>query len=131
MKSMQQQRKASGDIFAASLIILIGSVLLLNNFKILPWSIWSELWHFWPVILILAGLQMLTGKSSIAESLVNLIGIILLIFVILLAIASVNRNFDNWMKQEFPQWPRMYKRFDNFNSQDFNSNMFDSGNFSI
>jgi hypothetical protein len=128
---MEQERKRSGDFFGAAIIILIGLVLLLNNFGVLPWSVWTQLWRFWPVLLIVAGIQMLGGNSSLVESLVSIVGIVILIIVILLAIASVDRKFDNWMKSQFPQWPRMYNRFENFNTQELGPNTFDSDNFSI
>jgi lysylphosphatidylglycerol synthetase-like protein (DUF2156 family) len=126
-----QERRKSGSSFGAIIIILIGIILLLNNFAILPWSIWNKLWHFWPVILIIAGLEMLDGDSSFAKNLISLIGIIILIFVILLAIASVDKGFELWIRKQFPYWPKIYKRFENFKTRDPSPFIFDSENFSI
>jgi hypothetical protein len=45
------------------ILISAGVLLLLNQMGRLPWSVWGTLWRFWPVILILAGLEVLVGVS--------------------------------------------------------------------
>ena len=45
------------------ILIAIGVLLLLNQMGRLPWSVWGSLWRFWPVILILIGLEILVGTS--------------------------------------------------------------------
>ncbi|MCL0082632.1 cell wall-active antibiotics response protein [Dehalococcoidia bacterium] len=41
------------------ILVLLGVVLLLQNFNILPWGLWAMLWRFWPVILIIIGLNII------------------------------------------------------------------------
>ena len=41
------------------ILVLLGVVLLLQNFNILPWGLWAMLWRFWPVILIISGLNII------------------------------------------------------------------------
>jgi hypothetical protein len=56
------------------ILIAAGILLLLNQTGRLPWSIWGTLWRFWPVILILVGLEVLIGASrSIAWYIVGLV----------------------------------------------------------
>jgi len=45
------------------ILILVGVLLLLNNFGLLPWSIWGALIHFWPLILVLLGLEIILGRA--------------------------------------------------------------------
>ncbi len=48
-------------------LILLGAgvLLLLNNFQIVPWSIWRDLWPFWPLLLVLLGLEaFVTGRVA-------------------------------------------------------------------
>ena|SRR3989344_439098 len=53
-----------GKSFAASIVLIfLGTIFLLNNFGILPWDIWEGLWKFWPVILILVGLEFVLGRQ--------------------------------------------------------------------
>lgn len=69
---------------APFLLIILGAIFLLNNFGVLPWSIWTNLWKFWPVILILIGIEYLIGQSV---SLRTTIILILLIFLIPVIVA--------------------------------------------
>ena len=47
------------------IIILIGLILLANNFGILPWSIWYHLIRLWPIILIAIGLDLILKGISL------------------------------------------------------------------
>jgi len=48
------------------IFILLGLILLANNFQILPWGVWYELLRFWPVILIAIGADLIFRKSSLS-----------------------------------------------------------------
>ncbi|OGY26367.1 MAG: hypothetical protein A2Z24_01120 [Candidatus Woykebacteria bacterium RBG_16_44_10] len=69
---------------APFLLIALGVIFLLNNFGVLPWSIWTNLWKFWPVILILIGVEYLIGQSI---SLKTTVLLLLLIFLIPIIVA--------------------------------------------
>ncbi|MCL0038665.1 DUF5668 domain-containing protein [Dehalococcoidia bacterium] len=46
------------------ILVFVGVVLLLQNFNILPWGLWAMLWRFWPVILIIIGLNIVVGRHK-------------------------------------------------------------------
>jgi hypothetical protein len=48
------------------LILLgVGVLLLLNNLQLAPWSIWSDLWPYWPVLFVLLGIEaVVTGRVA-------------------------------------------------------------------
>ncbi len=48
------------------IIILLGVILLANNFQILPWGVWYELFRLWPVLLIAIGIDLIFRKSSLS-----------------------------------------------------------------
>src|SRR5215210_2097893 len=50
------------------LLILAGSVFLLNNLGILPWNVWGDVWRLWPLIPIAIGLDIIVGRRSPALS---------------------------------------------------------------
>ena len=54
------------SIFWGIIIILLGLILLVNNFQILPWRVWVELLRFWPIILIAIGVDLIFRKSSLS-----------------------------------------------------------------
>ena len=65
------------------ILIVLGSVFLLNNLGILPWDVWLSLWKFWPVIWILIGIELLLGKNASVRTLVILAGLIFLVPILL------------------------------------------------
>lgn len=66
------------DAVWALTFITVGSLLLLNNFNLLPPLLWSQIWRLWPVLLILMGFQAILGKSKLAEFAIFIIGLCLL-----------------------------------------------------
>ena len=66
-----------------AILITLGIVFLLNNFEILPWDIWLSLWKFWPVVLILVGVEILLGKNASIKTFVILGGLIFLVPIFL------------------------------------------------
>ncbi len=64
---MGEERKMNRrGFFKGSIIILLGLILLANNFQILPWGVWYELVRLWPVILIAVGTHLIFRKSSLS-----------------------------------------------------------------
>ncbi|MCC7368558.1 MAG: hypothetical protein IT306_09055 [Chloroflexi bacterium] len=61
-----EQRRSGRRHLVGPLVLLgAGIVLLLNNLQILPWSVWRDIWQYWPVLLILLGLEALaTGRVA-------------------------------------------------------------------
>ena len=48
------------------IFILLGLILLANNFQILPWGVWYELLRFWPVMLIAIGIHLIFRKNTLS-----------------------------------------------------------------
>jgi hypothetical protein len=45
------------------ILILLGVTFLANNLGLISWDVWNGIWKFWPVSLILLGLQILLKKT--------------------------------------------------------------------
>ena len=58
------------------LLILAGTVFLLNNLGVLPWNVWGDVWRLWPLIPIAIGLDIIVGRRSPALSLFVVLGVI-------------------------------------------------------
>jgi len=54
------------SFFKGLIVILLGLILLANNFQILPWGVWYELMRLWPVILIAVGTHLIFRKTSLS-----------------------------------------------------------------
>jgi hypothetical protein len=62
-----------------AILITLGIIFLLNNFGVLPWDIWTNIWKFWPVILILVGIEALIGQNISIRTLFILLALVFLI----------------------------------------------------
>lgn len=67
------RRAHRGPHIGGFVILFVGIVFLLNNLGLLPWVVWDQLWRFWPVIIILIGLQMLLGRSFASRIIITLL----------------------------------------------------------
>ena len=98
----------------ALILIILGAVFLLNNFGILSWGVWDTLWRFWPVLLVIWGLQLLFGAWWLGELITGIITLVILITVLLISVASTNTQLDNYMKDHFRWWKQRLKAIGNF-----------------
>lgn len=53
----------SKKIFWGIILLFLGTLLLLENFNIIEFA-WSQIWRFWPVILILIGINIISAKTN-------------------------------------------------------------------
>ncbi len=81
-------RRGHSSHSGALLLIFIGALFLLNNLGLLSWNIWNELWKFWPVVIILLGVQMLLGKSRGAGNLITLLTLFVLAGILAYVLVS-------------------------------------------
>ena len=77
-KKHPEERISTAGIF----LVFFGVIFLLQSFKILSWDLWVTLGRFWPVLLIIGGLNVLLKRYS--DWLVSL-----LIIAILLACLGI------------------------------------------
>lgn len=68
----------ANKIFNGLTFLLIGTILLANTLEILDWSVWSNLFNLWPLLVISLGLSLIfRGKSlSFMGPLIIFLGII-------------------------------------------------------
>lgn len=69
-------------------LIGLGIVFLLNSLDIVPWSAWATLWRFWPVILILIGIQVILGRTGAGWGVSLLVAVLLVVVVVGAAVAA-------------------------------------------
>lgn len=72
-------RSRGGSIFGAVILIGIGGFFLAQNLGLVDWYAVQDLWKFWPVLLILLGLETIFGRSSGVGALVSVLVAISLI----------------------------------------------------
>ncbi len=89
------------NLLWAAVLILSGAVFLMNNFGLLPWSLWGFLWRFWPLFLVFGGLQVVFGSTPYRRVLLIQTGLILLLFIFLLGLSLQVSSFKNWFADQF------------------------------
>ncbi len=60
----EKENNTSQNRWIAGGLISIGTILLLHNLNIFPWTIWIELLKLWPLVLILIGLKLFLKDSK-------------------------------------------------------------------
>jgi hypothetical protein len=118
----------SGDIFSALLLIALGTILLFNNLNILPWSIWEIILRFWPILLIIGGIQAIFGRSPLIRFVISLLGAAIVGIILAVSVASVNQDFDQWLKNKLPE---IIKISNKINSINFNNNEYHTENITV
>lgn len=74
------EKRNRPSIMGPLLLIAAGVLLLLNQMGKLPWGIWGTLWRFWPVILILLGIEILIGLSR--STVIYIIGLLIALVIL-------------------------------------------------
>jgi hypothetical protein len=92
------------NAFWAVVLVSIGIIFLLNNFGLVPWEVWANIWRFWPVVLILWGVQLVFGRNWFSNLLVAVLGLGLVLAILVVSVASVNEDFDSWSAGNIPFW---------------------------
>jgi hypothetical protein len=68
------------------ILIVLGVIFLCVNFGLVSWNIFGFLWHFWPVLLILAGLKIMASGSRLARALIELSTVLTVVYLLLFAL---------------------------------------------
>ena len=68
---MSHSQHGKPSFFWPLFLITVGGVLLLSNFGILPPGSINTLWRFWPLILVVMGLDILFGRRSSAGAIIT------------------------------------------------------------
>lgn len=103
----ERRHDIGGAILWGGTLIVVGIVLLLNSMGILSWDLWGFLWRFWPVFIIIWGLDMVLGHSLWGGVLAGVLGLFVIIGVIAYSILA----FGNL------QTPRSLSEILNFNRE--------------
>jgi len=100
------------------LLLFIGGVLLLENFGVIDFY-WRNVWHFWPVFLIIAGVNILFNKNNSQTG-----------SIISIAVLVVTLSFLFFRGQEEPDrnswWGHNFKKDVDINIDDNDDNDNDS-----
>ncbi len=95
-----KRKGRNSNVSGAIILIFIGIIFLLNNFGLISWDIWGMLWRFWPIFLIIGGLQLVLGKSLFSNIVIGVITAILLLGVLSASLIATDSRFETYFRQQ-------------------------------
>ena len=101
------KQSTSGGWFGLILIVA-GFLLLLNTFELLHWSVWNELWRFWPLLFVFWGMQILLGKTWLANLVMIVFVGLVMFFILLYSIIPVSTEVRSWVQNNFSWIPQTH-----------------------
>lgn len=95
-----------GAIIWGFIFIFVGGVFLLNSLNVLTvsWSFFGNLFRFWPIILVLIGLNILIGKSSLGRYIGTIISVIIVGLVLIFTLFFSTPQLTNFFNDKIPWW---------------------------
>ncbi|MBI3888893.1 hypothetical protein HY311_03860 [Candidatus Nomurabacteria bacterium] len=70
-------------------VFFVGILLLLNTFGLASRGVWNYIWPFWPVLLILMGIRIITGYNKVARFFIFIFSLVMFSFIVLYALIHV------------------------------------------
>ena len=102
-----REKSDIGGALGPNCLIFAGIVLLLNTLGLVPWSVWSQLFKFWPIFVVFAGIQLaivLFHSSKLVTLVMGGVSFIIFLFVTITAIgATDSKLFQRW-NVTLPGW---------------------------
>ena len=115
----------AGKIFWGIILVYLGILVLLNNFDIIDFS-WRIFWKFWPVLLIIWGINILISKENTRKGAV-LIGLVTCLGLGLLTYFGIreksNRSEYTWEERQNEDYGSDYTQDDRIFREDYSPNI--------
>ena len=92
------------------ILVMIGAIFLLNNFGYIHFR-WENLWHLWPIFLVIAGVNLLFANNRSPWASILKISVLVGGFALILF-----GNFSN----RYHWWPRFHYQYNNDKDNDSN-----------
>lgn len=88
----------------AVFLILVGGLLLLNSIGIVSWGIWSYIFRFWPILIILIGIRIILGRFGISRLINMILTIVLTLGVFVIAYIQYTQQGIEFLPDKVNNW---------------------------
>lgn len=95
LDTKEKKERNPRDLTAGLILIIVGGILILNNLKVLPWSVWLDLLNYWPLLIVLGGLRMILGSSWIGQVSTFIFALLIVTFVGGISFLRANSDLYN------------------------------------
>lgn len=93
----------AGSVVWGVMLVSAGGILLLNYAGVVPWDFWNNVWKFWPVVLIFAGVHVIMGNNVLSRLILLVLAIAVFGLVILFSLQQVGVPLPSWLPVEVLQ----------------------------
>lgn len=104
-------------IFWGIIFVFVGTIFLLENFDIIDFS-WRHVWRFWPLLLIITGVNIVFSNSKSRS------GVIIIIFITSAALAFLTYKGLKPHPKESTEWSFNYDD-DNTTEKEYSTNSYE------
>lgn len=80
------------SVILPSLLIIAGLVFLLQNLGVLSWDVWGSVARFWPIILVVIGLEMFLGGDRPLVTVLAVVAGVAVLIALLLGVGRFHRT---------------------------------------
>ena len=94
------RRSFPGGIIIPTILVVLGILFLLSNFGVISGDFWTSLWRFWPLILVLLGIEIILGVTRGWVSIVLALLAVGIVVVLGFALAFGFRSAGGWSWRE-------------------------------
>lgn len=106
------------------IILFFGIMLLLNTTGVIGWDIWVYTLRFWPILVIIVGINIILGSSRLGRIIQSLLTLILLLFVFVVSYIQYSEKGITMLPSSFNEWvlqggSGMFNLTDNLVREDF------------
>jgi hypothetical protein len=88
-----------GQLFWGGLLIIVGTLLLLDNLNVVETNL-AALWQLWPLLLVAAGLSVLSVRNTLWKTLSTLFVFVMLGFVLLVGLGVLDTNTNSSIQND-------------------------------
>ena len=89
-----------GGIIIPIMLVVLGILFLLSNFGVISSDFWSTLWRFWPLILVLLGIEIMLGVTRGWVAIVLALLAVGVVAAIGFGLALGYRSDGGWLRRE-------------------------------
>ncbi|PJA40525.1 hypothetical protein CO179_02020 [candidate division WWE3 bacterium CG_4_9_14_3_um_filter_39_7] len=79
-----------GRFVRSFFLIFVGIIFLLNTTGVVDWTVWTYIWRFWPVLIILSGLSLVVGSGRGVSLIISLFSLVTFVGVGIFSLGAVN-----------------------------------------
>ncbi len=99
----RQPKHDSLDVVWGLLFIFVGMTLFFNSIGIVSWNIWPVIISYWPLLLVLAGVQIILGRGPGSSLIVTVLALFVLVSIWTKGLTVVNSPIvEQWSLNHLP-----------------------------